>query len=279
MAFSLGGLGALAGGIGGGVELGEDIQSKRLQRAAQDALGRAFSQPSPMSGLAGLGGQQPSQPQKMAPGQPSQPMQQPPFGTTPSVPQQPPPAPTTSPAGGGNPMLAKIAYIQQAARARGIDPAIALESEAQSGRACRRCWRWRIIRRPVSIAHGRYRSWRQFGARPGRRLSTCDRARPARPEELAEDGGLRTRQGQERRVVAVPRRGACRRSTAARDWRRAAASDAGARRSSPPRATAAGRKFSRPEPDYAVGPALERQANPTTSSPAFFGRHWPRPHR
>ena len=82
----LAGLGSFAGGVSKGIEEGEDIQSKRLQRQqqaltqqGQEALGRYFSQPdqpapaSPLgSGVSGLGAMQGQAPSP-SPGQASQP--------------------------------------------------------------------------------------------------------------------------------------------------------------------------------------------------------------
>ena len=79
MAFSLGGLGSIASGIGQGFALGQKEQTDRLQKQAQEALGRAFSQPdqpapaSPLgSGVSGLGAMQGQAPSP-SPGQASQP--------------------------------------------------------------------------------------------------------------------------------------------------------------------------------------------------------------
>lgn len=91
MAFSLAGLGAVAGGIDKGLAFGEDLQSKQLQKQAQEALGRAFMGGD--GGLGGLGGlNQGAGPQPPSPGQASQPMQQPAnqnFGPMSQTPPQP----------------------------------------------------------------------------------------------------------------------------------------------------------------------------------------------
>ena len=131
----LAGLGSFAGGVSKGLEEGEDIQSKRLQRQqqaltqqGQEALGRYFSQPdqpapaSPLgSGVSGLGAMQGQAPSP-SPGQSSQPPSnfgppsmgapQMPPGQGQNAPQMPPGQGQNAPAraiagietgGGGNP--------------------------------------------------------------------------------------------------------------------------------------------------------------------------------
>lgn len=139
MAGFLGGLGSVASGVGKGLELGEDLQSKQLQKQAQDALGRAFMGGD--GGLGGLGGlNQGSGPQPPMPGQASQPMQQPqqqpanqnfgPMSQTPPQPAQGQGVSMPDPL-----MTQKISYIQQAAQQRGIDPQTALQVAKSEGLA------------------------------------------------------------------------------------------------------------------------------------------------